>query len=449
MSSTIDEHLERIAEQVRSSETVKLTPRDLLQLFGAKRRGSNVVDEMRARLALHHLATEPDFAEVGADEPVSLVLLGDFGERVDRLEDAHRRAHAEGSEPVRISVHTLLSWFGAERRGAAVCEQIRSTLAGFDLTTEPDFQDIHINDEVALVAAPAPEEGDDSSSADAPPPTPDVPEPTPVTQQRPPSSVPLREPAPRVPAGGLDTFRVGTLVEAKREVIHVKPQTPLRDAVTTMLIHQVSHLPILRSDFDVKGVLRWKDIGSYLLLSPGASIDDPVDAVMKPHREVRVSDPFLAVIPEILEHGCVLVRDKGRITGIITKKDLGRRLQEQARPFVTLGDIERCLRALIERGEFTSEELRSLALNPSDERKVRSVADLTLGEYQRLLERDEAWARVGLTLPKKLFLERLGEVRKVRNNIMHFDPEGATSSDHAILHKFLELMYSLRQYWET
>lgn len=109
----------------------------------------------------------------------------------------------------------------------------------------------------------------------------------------------------------------------------------------------------------------------------------------------------------------------------------------------------RCLRALIERGEFTSGQLRTLALNPNDERTVRSVSDVTLGEYQRLLERDQTWARVGLTRPKTLFLERLAEVRKVRNNIMHFDPEGATTSDHAILKKFLDLLYSLRQYWET
>ncbi|WP_146158556.1 hypothetical protein [Enhygromyxa salina] len=63
--------------------------------------------------------------------------------------------------------------------------------------------------------------------------------------------------------------------------------------------------------------------------------------------------PLLEVIPGIIKHGYVLIRrPKNKITGIVTKKDLGRQLLDLASPFVLLGEIEHGLRALIENGDM-------------------------------------------------------------------------------------------------
>jgi hypothetical protein len=44
-------------------------------MFGAYRRGANIVEEIRSRLARHQLDTDPDFNEVHVDEKVDIVTL--------------------------------------------------------------------------------------------------------------------------------------------------------------------------------------------------------------------------------------------------------------------------------------------------------------------------------------------------------------------------------------
>jgi hypothetical protein len=58
--------------------------------------------------------------------------------------------------------------------------------------------------------------------------------------------------------------------------------------------------------------------------------------------------------------------------------------------------------------------------------KARGESDpslLTFGENIRLLERDEIWNRLGLSIYKAEFLKRLIETRDVRNDVMHFGPD--------------------------
>ena len=145
----------------------------------------------------------------------------------------------------------------------------------------------------------------------------------------------------------------------------------------------------------------------------------------------------------------MLVRGPQRkLSGIITKKDLGRRLQELTSPFVTLGEIERGLRTLIDAAEFTGNELKAMALDPTSEREVKTINDLTLGEYQRLLQQPEAWNRVGLVIDKKTFSDGLDRVRRVRNGVMHFDPSGPTDADRKRLSGFLDVVYQLVRFAE-
>lgn len=53
-----------------------------------------------------------------------------------------------------------------------------------------------------------------------------------------------------------------------------------------------------------------------------------------------------------------------------------------------------------------------------------SVFDLTFGEYIRLLERNDSWSKLGLRIDRKLFIGNLDKVRQIRNDVMHFDPDG-------------------------
>jgi len=252
--------------------------------------------------------------------------------------------------------------------------------------------------------------------------------------------------SPASPSAHDATFDVGTLDEADREIHSVKPQSTLREAMSIMLAERLSHLPVMPNEHRVLRVLRWKDLGRHLILQGKISLDDPVEKVASPAITVRFDEPFLDVIPKIIEHSCVMVRGpQGKYTGIITKKDLGRQLLDRAKPFVTLGEIERGLRVLIDRGEFTRAELKAWAVDPKSDREVDGPSDLTLGEYQRLLEKPEAWKRLDLAIEKTTFVKALGKVRNVRNSVMHFEPTGQSDVDHRSLWKFLQLIYDLRR----
>ena len=63
------------------------------------------------------------------------------------------------------------------------------------------------------------------------------------------------------------------------------------------------------------------------------------------------------------------------------------------------------------------------------ERKPESIDDLTFGEYIALIENPKQWERIGLkSVDRTLFVQSLNEVREIRNDIMHFDPEGIDES---------------------
>ena len=77
-------------------------------------------------------------------------------------------------------------------------------------------------------------------------------------------------------------------------------------------------------------------------------------------------------------------------------------------------------------------------------RKVESIADLTFGEYLRLLQNPDIWAKVALAIDRKIFCDSLEEIRLIRNNIMHFDPDGLDDESKESLRNFVRLLQTLR-----
>lgn len=434
MTSTADEAFEFLAQRlIRRPEGVPVKPRMLMEWVGAARRGTRVVAEIRARLAKHQLATEPDFADVHADHEILVVRTPDHREPyVDPLEEAQRRL-AVGESPARVSVRQMLAWIGAERRGAQVSEALRQTIASFGLRTEPDFDSVHVDALVSLLpleesAPDEAEHADPCAPVDANDSAPAAPQAT----------------SPKAPPPRRPTFQVGPLWSEDRTLVTVRPQTSMREAMTKMMLDGLSHLPVLSSDFNARGVVRWEDIARHLLLNDRATLDGEVGAVAQPVDTVDPDEPFLDVIPKILAQGCVLLRgaDK-RIVGIITLRDLGANLLRIAQPFVALADIEKILRDFIDEGEFDAAELAEVAGETQGGRPVNGVDNLSLGHAIRLLQRDDAWRRVALPVDKQAFLQRLDQVREVRNAVMHFSPDSPTPKDTETLRVFLAVMQDL------
>ena len=76
-------------------------------------------------------------------------------------------------------------------------------------------------------------------------------------------------------------------------------------------------------------------------------------------------------------------------------------------------------------------------------RSIRSFDDLDMGDYQRSLENPGSWAKLGWPLDRVAFVKRLDELRGVRNDVMHFNPDPVPPDS---VDKLRNILSMLRQY---
>jgi hypothetical protein len=76
------------------------------------------------------------------------------------------------------------------------------------------------------------------------------------------------------------------------------------------------------------------------------------------------------------------------------------------------------------------------------------MAQLTMGDYQRILENPDCWDKLGWalgagrwTLDRWLFSARPREIAQVRNNLMHFNNDPLPDDMVSMLQNFLDLLY--------
>ena len=144
---------------------------------------------------------------------------------------------------------------------------------------------------------------------------------------------------------------------------------------------------------------------------------------MEPQQDVRHDISIFDVLRIVSQHDYVLVKDTTpRIAGIVTATDLSQQFRDLSEPFLLISEIENHIRNMIGRC-FTVVEIAA-ARDQADPREIQNVADLSFGEYERLLQRQENWQRLNVMLDRAYFCDKLEFVRKVRNDVMHFDSDG-------------------------
>lgn len=333
-----------------------------------------------------------------------------------------------GVTPEPVTVRTLLGWFSFERRGRHRVRSIRNALEAAGLITQPDFAGVYIDGAVTFALKPdttriEPASISIDASATLVPGTPQL------------STTGSAEALPLLSGATSDpTYRVSRLGPANRPPLTVNPETPLPEAVTLMLLHDYSQLPVMQSQYTVKGAVSWRSIGKRLTLkTTGTKAKDFMEDV----RVIASTDSIFTAIPQIVQHEFVLVRnEQNQITGILTTTDLSEQLRTLTEPFLLLDEIENHLRHLID-GRFTLEEAKAAQHKVEDEREIESVADLTFGEHIRLLNDAERWSRIALPLDRGVFIKQLDKVREIRNDVMHFDPEGVGEEELSTLRSFV------------
>jgi CBS domain-containing protein len=307
--------------------------------------------------------------------------------RYEMLKDA--RAKADAGTPVEMSVRDLLILWGAKARGTRVNQRIEADLGNHGLAASPSFRKVTIDATVHLVTALQ-----EAESTGHPPV--DVDDETDLNV-------------------GLT---VGNLPSALSEVASVTPSATFDEAITLMALNGYSQLAVLSGRHTLRGAVTWQSIAYARHANPEASFADAI----VPAREARYDQELLDVLPDLQAWDFVFVRDeKNAVCGIVTTADVVGAYKELSTPFFLIGELDQLLRQIIAR-TFTMGEVTALC-DKDGSRSLLTFDELEIGDYQRVLENPGLWQKLGWPLDRATFIKRLDELRYIRNNVVHFNPE--------------------------
>lgn len=343
----------------------------------------------------------------------------------------------------RVRVRRLLELAGAERRGWAIMRRIGETLDSWDLTTEPDFRTAWIDALVNVrlkgynslqpnfgngnhltadtfnggpVETEIDQDGIDPCAENE------------IADGSVPASVAEALNSSAEDVGVVETplaspidavIRVSSIPSANRGVVSVFSTDPITKATTTMIFERYSQLAIMQGEREVRGMISWESIakGSLLPSEPKLVADCRVDAQV-----IEADGSLFDALPTIERFGYVLVRSKDRkITGIVTATDLAVELGSISYAFMKLRTIEMLIRNKLH--SHVSVQDLTLLEEHSRARLESDPGLMTFGENIRLLENNEIWQRLLVNIDKGQFTKRLLEIRDIRNDVMHFDPD--------------------------
>lgn len=234
------------------------------------------------------------------------------------------------------------------------------------------------------------------------------------------------------------------LEAANKTPFYLPADSSLDTAITAMRLNNYSQLPITKNGkYGVCGYISWQTIGEAIangVTSPNAKDYAATDIVVLP-----LDTPLLDAVEKVYRHTFVVVKnEKEEICGIVTTTDLASQFLTWTKPFILLEEIENQIRSLFD-DKFYLDDIKKLCQNPN--REVESIDDLTFGEYLRLIEDPNNWDKLVLVgVDKGLFQKSLDEVRQIRNDVMHFEPEGLTEDQTDKLVRIANYLRSLTKY---
>jgi CBS domain-containing protein len=308
-----------------------------------------------------------------------------------------------------MGVKDLLGQFNASARGDRVTRDINAFLRKYKILTEPDYEEVSLGATVTLVPRPT--------------------KPAKTTEEE-------ILPQSSATSGGNHRHQIRILPCASKSpssIIKAPDNVSLDECLTIMLTQNVGHL-LVGTTRNIAGILTWE---AYARKAHGTNLASKIcldDVIDKNPRVILETHSLLDAVDEVAEIGYVVVKNvQKEVCGIVTAKDIAREFVPLAKPFFLLALIEHSLRRLIDSGNPSLDEIKSVIRE--EERSNRpnlSIADLTLGESIALM------MKIADKLPNHPSILRriqgqLQEVNKRRNDIMHFRQDPAGPEEIAIL----------------
>lgn len=330
---------------------------------------------------------------------------------------------AESGSPHRMTVRELISIWGARSRDFEVNERVDADLGNNGMTTNPDFRAVTLDDTIAIVLTT-------QATAD---------EAALVAAGTMSVDAIVSAPAEVIENDDESAWdhglTVGNLPSASRKVCMIAPEATFERAITLMLTNDYSQLAVMTGPRDLKGAVSWKSIAKARNANPNAALSAAIVKVS----DVPYTTDLISLLPVIQSQEFIFVRGSDRtITGIVTLADVVEAYGQMASPFFMIGRIDQSLRRIIE----AIFPMRIIApLCDSEGLRALSTCDqLTMGDYQRILENPDYWTRLDWSLDRKTFCARLEEIAQVRNNLMHFNSDPLPDDVISMLQNFINML---------
>ena len=323
------------------------------------------------------------------------------------------RTQGVAPKPITLTVSSFMAQFGYERRGSWISGYIRKVLDEVELETVPDFEIPWRGSQISIRLRQRDSGNDTTAHA------------TDATQR----------------IGALDAAHINEGDAPK--LATVPPDKLLSAATTIMQLRDFSQLPVMpnKNKRDVKGIITWQSIGARLAL--GRECPLVQDCMDESVQILSIDTPLFDALGTIVKYGYALILgEDNAISGIVTASDLASQFENLTGPFVLTGEIEGHLRRLVH-GKFTVDELRGACAGFEGGVEINGASDLTLGGYCALLGKPERWKQLGLDIDRSEFLEHLDAARQVRNDVMHFNPDGVSPDRIATLHNLARFFQDL------
>tara|TARA_R110000868_G_scaffold408656_1_gene692116 strand:- start:277 stop:969 length:693 start_codon:yes stop_codon:yes gene_type:complete len=223
-----------------------------------------------------------------------------------------------------------------------------------------------------------------------------------------------------------ESFKVSQFIKPNAEMTHCFDSDSIEKAKTLMLLNDYSQLPVLNKNSKIEGGISWKSIGkSESIGKKGGNVNEYMEEPVI----IKDSGDFLKYIKLVAKKDYVFVTNyKNELKGIITTYDMTLYFRDFITPFLKLGIIEDSIRRMI-----TKNALKI----PKD----KDVNELVFSQYSTIFLDDYNWSKLNFPLiDQSVFIEKLNQIRLIRNKVAHYKPDPLKSSEHFVIESFTEII---------
>ncbi|MCP1997391.1 HPP family protein [Flavobacterium sp. HSC-61S13] len=306
----------------------------------------------------------------------------------------------KSKKPSKLSTRQVINEYGVSRRGWRVINNVNAWLEKHELIMEPSFEAANFYGFVEISPIPTLQVNGE-----------------------------LKKPKYTDAIPRLSIIKSSDLNNSEEKnvsLISIKKETSLVEAVTLMIKHNFSQLPILTSKNEVYGLVSWKSIGKALSLGKTCK---QVKDCFEPVEVLNYDEPLFKAVKIILEKEVVMIKDyKREISGIITATDIGEQFLILSEPFFLIEQIENLIRRILD-DILTFDDINSVLDVNKYDKEIKHLSDLSFGHYVRIIENESLFKKLNINIDRVILQKMLSEVNIIRNEVMHFNPEEMGTAD--------------------